>query len=379
MKLEAALFALCALPLLLTALNALTMVVIRPNRRNLASNANLADEQSEPIAVLVPMRNEERNVAGLLDSLLATEGCSKLAIIVLDDNSTDQSAELLAAHLRDHQARTPSLNVITGSELPAHWLGKNYACHQLAQSPTAVASTYLVFVDADVRLSPQAISRSIAQMERRGWDFISPYPRQIADSFIEKLIQPLLQWSFMSSLPLRLASILRFESMVVANGQFLIVRNTAYRQAGGHQAIATKVLDDIELARLLTRAGFRGGVADGSQIASCHMYNNRSELFEGYRKSLWKAFGSPLAGTFVALFLLATGLLPLLLAATGSVIFLGAYLLVVASRIIAALRTRSSIPSAALHFVSISIFTFLLWTSWQRKVNGQLTWRGRKI
>ena len=356
------LIALSAIPLGITIFNALTMRVVRPN-----SDAHI----KQKIAVLVPMRNEERNVDSLVASLQASQNYSALSITVLDDNSTDSTNGLLNKY--------ESIDVLQGRTPPEGWLGKNFACHQLSQSNNARDSDYLVFVDADVRLAPLAVSSAIAKMESIGWDFISPYPKQIATSFIEKLVQPLLQWSFMSSLPLRIAERLSFESMVVANGQFFVVKRSAYQASGGHESIKTQVLDDLELAKSLTRSGYRGGVADASQIARCHMYTNKAELFEGYRKSLWKAFGNPLAGALVSLFLCATGVLPLLLGLFISPLYFVAYLLTLASRYLSALRTKSGQATVALHCFSIAIFIYLLTTSWRGRASGQLTWRGRKI
>ena len=321
-----------------------------------------------PVSVLIPMRNEERNARACLEAASASEGLADLSITVLDDNSTDRTGEIVKS--------ITGIHVLSGKPLATGWLGKNFAAHQLAESTTG---EYLVFIDADVRLHPQAINSAITLMNSLGWSYISPYPRQIAKSLIEKLMQPLLQWSFMSSLPLRLAERFHRESMVVANGQFLIVKRDAYLASGGHAAIRQSVLDDLELARTLTRHGFYGGVADGSEVASCRMYTNWNELFEGYRKSLWTAFGGALGALGVAVFLAITGVLPLILCTTSRLYFLAAYLVTVVSRILAGFKSRSSIRYSPVHALSIALFIYLLATSFWQRANGQLTWRGRKI
>jgi len=132
-------------------------------------------------------------------------------------------------------------------------------------------------------------------MKSLQWEFVSPYPRQIAKTWIERLIQPLLQWSWLSSVPLRLAQRFRISSMTIANGQFFIVKRSAYEKVGGHASIKGEVLDDLRLARLLINHGFSGGVAEGSQVAECRMYETTSSLVQGYTKSLWNAFGGFLA------------------------------------------------------------------------------------
>jgi hypothetical protein len=229
-----------------------------------------------------------------------------------------------------------------------------------------------VFVDADVRLHPYAIASSITKMNKFNWDFISPYPRQISGSFLEKLIQPLLQWSWLASVPLRIAEKFPNRSMTIANGQFFIVKRSAYNTSGGHAAIPDEVLDDLELARLLISKGFKGGVADGSAVASCRMYKSNSQLIDGYTKSLWKAFGGQF-GTLVAIFLLYfTGISPYLgIGAPATFVFL--------SRVLAAIKTRSNPAYAFLHPISILILLYLIVLSSIRKSRGTLQWRGRAI
>ena len=350
---------LSAIPLVFTLLNALTIRVVKSKD---------ARQITSDVSILIPMRNEEKNARGVISAILASKFLENSEILVLDDHSSDQTAEIL------HQY--PLIKTLSGTELPAGWLGKNFACHQLVAHSSG---DYLIFVDADVRLSPLAISAAITTMERFDWQFISPYPCQIAQSFFERLIQPLLQWSWLSSVPLRFAERATFPSMVIANGQFLIVKRAAYLAVGGHKTIRHEVLDDLELARLLVKNGYKGGVAEGSAIADCRMYANRTEVFNGYSKSLWRAFGSPFGALASALFLFATGVLPLLLALSGFRSAWIAYFLLVLSRYVAAARTRSTPSTALLHPLAILTLLYLIARSWYLKSRGQLLWRGRSV
>lgn len=344
-------FWLCAIALFITVINVINMRVV-----GLKGATNIISS----VDILVPMRNEELNVEGSLKSLLNSEMLTESKIYVLDDSSTDQTANLISEF---------KVTKLTGTELPEGWLGKNWACHNLVK---ASSGEYLVFIDADVRLHPYAIASAITKMNSLGWDYISPYPKQLVGTFIEKLIQPLLQWSWIASVPLRIAEIFPNRSMTIANGQFLIVKRSAYEASGGHQVIATEVLDDLELARLLIAKGFKGGVADGSGVASCRMYKSSEELINGYTKSLWKAFGGT-AGTIFALALLVlTGLIPYLsFGAPVVFIFL--------SRTLSALKTRSNPAYALLHPFAILVLCYLILLSVLRKSRGTLQWRGRAI
>ena len=349
---------LTALPLLFTLGNSFSMRVVR-NR-----DAKTIDGT---VSILIPMRNEERNVHGVLNSSIATALVPRLEILVLDDNSTDNTATFSKEYLE--------VKTISGKELPRDWLGKNFACHQLVAHSSG---EYLVFVDADVRLTELAIAASISQMSAFEWDFISPYPKQIALTFFERLIQPLLQWSWLSSVPLRYAEHAKFRSMIVANGQFMIIKRSAYLASGGHKEIRSEIIDDLELARLLVKNGFKGGVAIGGDIAACRMYQNGAELFAGYSKSLWRAFGSPLGAILASIFLFVTGVLPFLLALSGYTVGWIGYFLVVLSRYVSALRTRS-FSAALLHPLAILTLIILISQSWYQKSTGKLMWRGRSV
>jgi glycosyltransferase involved in cell wall biosynthesis len=347
--------------LFITCINVLTMRVVR-NRAG--------SDITSSVAILIPMRDEETNAGAVLDSATGQRGLPLLSIIALDDNSSDDTLAIL------QNQSDVRLTVVTGSDLPAGWLGKPYACQQLAQ---ATESEFLVFLDADVRLEHHAVNAAITAMEKWRWDFISPYPREIAVSFSERLIQPLLQWSWMSSVFLRLAERFPSRSTTIANGQFFIVKRSAYLASGGHDAIREKVLDDLELARSLVKAGFRGGVADGSSVAECRMYDRTSDLIQGYTKSLWTAFGGIL-GTIVAVLLLAlTGIVPLALALTGNRVAWAAFGAIWISRLLVAARTRSTPSTAALHPISICFLLYLIALSWIGKARGDLTWRGRAV
>ena len=347
---------LSVLALALVIFNSLTIRVIK----------NTPTKVSGSVSVLIPMRNEEENVKGCLSSVLAQKGLDTLEVIAIDDGSTDNTSNEIKVF--------PSVELISGEKLPDKWLGKLWACQQLAEKSSG---DYLVFVDADVRLSDYAVANSISKMGN--WDFISPYPRQLTSGFVQKIFQPLLQWSWLSSVPLLIAQKYSIKSMAVANGQFLIIKRDAYFKSGAHAGIKTEVLDDLMLARNLLKQGYKGGVAEASNIATCHMYKNKMELFKGYQKSLWKAFGS-VPGTILAIALLiVTGILPIISTALGSTSGLAAFGLITLSRMISSLRTGSLPNSAIFHPLAILMLLGLILFSWFGKLTNTITWRDRTV
>jgi hypothetical protein len=347
---------LSALALALVIFNSLTIRVIKNTPTKVSGN----------VSVLIPMRNEEENVKGCLSSVLAQKGLDTLEVIAIDDGSTDNTSNEIKVF--------PSVELISGEKLPDKWLGKLWACQQLAEKSSG---DYLVFVDADVRLSDYAVANSMSKMGN--WDFISPYPRQLTSGFVQKIFQPLLQWSWLSSVPLLIAQKYSIKSMAVANGQFLIIKRDAYFKSGAHAGIKTEVLDDLMLARNLLKQGYKGGVAEASNIATCHMYKNKMELFKGYQKSLWKAFGS-VPGTILAIALLiVTGILPIISTALGSTSGLAAFGLITLSRMISSLRTGSLPNSAIFHPLAILMLLGLILFSWFGKLTNTITWRDRTV
>jgi cellulose synthase/poly-beta-1,6-N-acetylglucosamine synthase-like glycosyltransferase len=268
----------------------------------------------------------------------------------------------------------PRFSVIDSPIQRDGWLGKVSA---LQSGYESARSEFIITLDADVRLQPNAIMRAISQLERLKLDFVSPYPRQIAQTFAEKLIQPLLHWSWMSTVILRLAEKFPRRSTAVANGQFFVARKNALDAINGFESVSTQILDDIELARSLISAGYRGVVTEGSGIASTRMYSSFDEIRQGYGKSLWKAFGGPFGTVIAIAFLFATGILPVLMILNGYLIGWLIYLYMVFSREISAIRSRSNPLFAFLHPLSSALLIYLIIYSWRNR--GTIQWKGRTV
>jgi GT2 family glycosyltransferase len=339
---------------------------------------------SEQVAVLLPVRNEAHRVEACLRSLLGQTGVPRLQIRVLDDGSTDGTRDVVRRVADDD----PRVRVLTGRPLPDGWWGKTWACQQLADAacahdgdPDDRAShtpTVLVFVDADVVLSSHAIAASIALLRTGDLDLVCPYPRQVARSLTERLVQPLLQWSWLTTLPLAVAERSARPSLTAANGQLLAVDAAAYRRAGGHATVRAEMLEDIALARAVKRGGGRAAVADGTHLATCHMYDGWQQLRDGYSKSLWSAFGSPAGAAAVVGALVVVYVGPPVAALRGSGTGLVGYAAAVAGRVAVGRRVGARVwPDALGHPLSVLTFGWLTALSLWRRRRGSLTVSGR--
>ncbi|GAB3984783.1 glycosyltransferase [Plantactinospora veratri] len=337
----------------------------------------------EPVAVLLPVRDEATRVGPCLRALLAQRGVPELEIVVLDDGSTDGTAEVVrAVAAGDRRVR-----LLDGAPLPPGWLGKPYACQQLADRAGPEAQV-LVFVDADVTLRPYAVAAAVHTLRSAEAVLLSAYPRIVAGSAGERLVQPLLQWLWLTFLPLAAMERSPRPSLAAAGGQFLLLDRAGYRRAGGHAAVRDRVLEDIELARAVKRSGGRIALADGSRLAECRMYGSWPELRDGYTKSLWAAFGSPAGATAVVLLLLLLYALPPLLAvgaalagapAVALAALLG-YLLGVLGRLVSARATGGRAwPDALAHPLSVAVLGWLTIRSYHLRRRGRLSWRGRPV
>jgi glycosyltransferase involved in cell wall biosynthesis len=315
------------------------------------------------VSVLIPARDEASAIGECLRSLA---GQDVAEVLVLDDESSDGTGEIACAS---------GARVLAGEPPPAGWLGKPWACTQLARAADP-RSDVLVFLDADVRLEPGAIALAAGLL--REFDLVAPHPRQVAITLAERLVQPLLEWSILTFLPLRLAERSARPSLAAANGQFLVVRRVAYERAGGH--VPDAVLDDLALLRAIKRTGGRGTVVDGSELASCRMYAGWAEVRDGYSKSLWSAFGSwPGAAGVLALLTVAYVVPPVAMLRGSRAGGLG-YAAAVAGRIVAARRTHGrAVPDAFAHPLSIAVLGYLTARSHVLHRRRALRWKGRPI
>ena len=335
---------------------------------------------TERVSVLLPARNEAARITPTLRSLLAQEGLPDLEILILDDGSTDGTADVV----RQVVGADPRVKVIDGPDdlPPAGWLGKSWACHRLAQEATG---DVLVFVDADVQLTARAIASTIHHMRGGGLDLLSPYPRQIAITPAERITQPLVTWSWVTALPIRVTERSHYPSMAAAVGQFLVVDARAYRISGGHAAVADLILEDVGVLRALKRAGFQGAPADGSAVATCRMYTSWPEIYDGYTKSVWSAVQpSPVAYGLVSVMALAYVAPPLFaLLGPGRAVRawgVAGYASGVLGRYVIARRTEERIwPDIWAQPVSVATFAGLIMASLRRHRAGTITWRGRPL
>lgn len=246
------------------------------------------------VSVLVPARNEAANIGPCLRSLLAQE-YPDFEILVLDDDSSDETEQIASSLIEGERLR-----VLRGESLPEGWLGKHWACHQLAR---AAHGELLLFTDADTRHQPCALRDAVSALLAERADLVSALPRQEMNSFGERLLVPIIPWSLMSFWPFALVHRLSSPTLSAAIGQFMLFRRQAYDQIGGHAAVRRDVVDDLALARRIKAHRLRLRLVDADGHVSCHMYHGFRQAYYGLAKNLFAIFGNAPLLLFVWLWL----------------------------------------------------------------------------
>lgn len=324
------------------------------------------------VSLLIPARNEAANLRAHLPLLLAQD-YPRLEIVVLDDQSDDGTAELVEDFARSTPGR---LRLVRGASPPPGWVGKCWACWQLAAE---ARGELLVFCDADVAAGPHAVSRTVALMQRYRAGAATAIPRLTTGSAAEAAVVPLVvQLPLAVLLPLALVPRTRAVSLSAGNGQWLAFTREAYARVGGHEAVRGEVLEDVRLARIAKRAGVRLVAAAAPRDLSVRMYAGWNEVRAGFRKNVYALLGGRPATFVVGLGMFAlAALYPWVAVARGSVAGLAALGLLLAVRAAAALLFHQGWRTVWLHPLGCVLALRIAAASFRAR--GGVTWRGRSI
>lgn len=361
---------------------ALPALLVVANLRRFAPAPPPGDPHS--VSALVPARNEAEAIDGLLDHLLASRGVD-LEVVVLDDDSRDDTAARVAARA----AADPRVRLLSGQPLPAGWCGKQHACAQLA---AAARHETLAFVDADVRLAPDALARGAAFLDAAAADLVSGFPRQITGQAADRLLLPLIHFILLGFLPLGRARAQPSPALAAGCGQWFITRRAAYERAGGHAAIRRSLHDGVMLPRAFRRAGLRTDIFDATDVASCRMYDTSRATLAGLAKNATEGIGAPRTIVPFTVLLVGGQVLPWVLVGAGLlggwrdwpgwaiVATVAAAALSAATRIQLDRRFTGSAVGWLGHPLGVAVLVAIQWWALARKLAGAKTsWRGRSL
>ena len=331
-------------------------------------------ETPPTVSVVIAARNEEDELPGTLDALLVQE-YPNLEIVVVEDGSTDGTRRVI-------DARAPRVRCLVPPPLPEGWVGKNWACWNGARATTG---EWLLFLDADVRIHPEAVRTTLEWAERERADLVTLAPRVETLSFWERVVLPFYVQMILTYF--RAPHMNRDGSQAaMANGQYWLTRRATYFELGGHEAVAPIVLEDVAIARRYRAGGRRLRIAWAPDLAVTRMYRDRREMFEGLLKNIHGTEYSTarqvgLCFALFGLFLLPLGLLPLALAEGNLVLIgLGAFLYVALFGKHAGFARAVGAPAryGLLFPLAAGFYLVLFLTSLARGLRGRpVRWKGR--
>ncbi len=333
------------------------------------------------VSILVPARNEEKNIAKCVQSLLAQD-YPAFEVLVLDDQSTDNTRSILEKISRSYSR----LKVLDGTPPSDDQIGKSWACRQLALK---AQGDLLFFTDADTSHQPETLRTVVTALECEQADFMTGFPRQEVLTWGERFLVPFFSWAMLCFIPLTIAYKLRTPALSSALGQMMLFRRDAYLAIGGHEGIISSIVDDLMLARKIKSNGLRWRVIYIGDLISCRMYHNSREAIKGFAKNLFAAFDFRLLPfLFVFIWLAIMFWDPLIVLA---IMILGKTTHVQASYLAICLGLslilwllpyvymRVPIGLAFLYPVTILAIVLVALTSLKDSLFGNLTWKDRKI
>jgi glycosyltransferase involved in cell wall biosynthesis len=341
---------------------------------NLFSNLHLPDKKPvefPKVSLLIPARNEEAAVGRLLSDIQKLD-YPDFEAIVCNDHSSDNTEEILNWFVGEDER----IHWFLGEKLPEDWLGKNFACYQLAQK---ASGKYLIFLDADVELSSDSITKAVSYFQEKKLSLLSVFPQQRMRSLAEWLTVPVMNWILQSLLPMVLAQKIKFPSISAANGQFMMFDTENYRANQWHTKVRHQNVEDIRLARMIKEYGLKMAVLLGNQDIYCRMYRQFDEAVLGFSRNIHEYFGGKRAIMIGFWLIVFSG--PFIVGAGLGWAFLCVFAaLVIVNRLFVAIASRQNIfTSVLLHPLQMISFTAIVFYNIFRRMKKETTWKGRRI
>jgi chlorobactene glucosyltransferase len=333
------------------------------------------------VSIVIPARNEEMDIERAVRSHLSQD-FPDLEIVVVDDRSTDRTAQILDRLVRED----PRLVVLTGTDPPEGWLGKP---HALWQGVAVADGELLLLADADVRYDPRALRDAVTVLEDRRLDLLAFFPRFENRGFWENVLLPFLAVAVF--LGFGFLALSRRVPLAMGAGAGNLVRRRTYDAVGGHAAIRDAVVDDVRLAVVVKRAGFRVAAFRAEDRVAVRMYRGFCEVWNGFTKNVaWAYSGS--GGTVLfglTVLFLAVGIAPVVTLGAAAAAFpvseadvrlaLAVYLSSVALRGVLAVALRQPLWFAATHPLMAAVWAGIICRSFYWKlVRKEVIWRGRR-
>ncbi|HEY4194427.1 MAG TPA: glycosyltransferase family 2 protein, partial [Mucilaginibacter sp.] len=314
---------------------------------------------------------EESNILALLNSIYHQD-YQDYEVIILDDDSSDNTYEICTKFAAVH----PAFRVIKGKELAGQWLGKNYACHQLAKQ---AKGEYLLFLDADEQISNNLINSAVHRMHFRKLALLSLFTNQQMETFGERLTVPLMHYILLNLLPLRLVYLFKNASVAAASGQFMLFDASVYRRYEWHKSAKDKIVEDVEIMKQVKLARYNGESLLGNGMISCRMYTGYKSAINGFGKNFLAAFNYNIFSFLIFLLLLIGG--PMMVMMTLNLQLITMMIgLIILTRIMISLESgQNAFVNVILHPLQMLSLVLIAFSAIQKYLTKTTVWKGRKI
>lgn len=323
------------------------------------------------VSILIPARNEEDNILALLTSI-HQQDYKNYEVIIYDDDSSDGTNAICSAFAQNH----PRFTVIKGGKLPEGWIGKNYACHQLAKKANG---KFFLFLDADENISNGLINSAVHRMQLYNLGLLSLFADQQMLTIGERTTVPLLHYLLLNLLPLRLVFLTKNAGFATACGQFMLFDAAIYRENRWHKLVRDQIVEDAAIMRQIKIAGNNGEVLLANGMISCRMYRGYHAALSGFSKNALAAFNYNVIGLLVYILLLIAGPMLVIMTLNFQLIFFMTGLIILTRVMISLSAGQKVFYNIILHPLQMANLVIIAFLSIQKHLTKTIVWKGRRV
>lgn len=336
--------------------------------------------ESKLVSILIPARNEEDVIESTIKSII-NQSYQNYELIILDDNSSDSTKSIIKKQAKAN----PKIELINGLSLPAGWLGKNWACHQLSEK---AKGEYILFIDADTNLDKFILEDSVIALQKEKIDLLSLVPGRDTKLIADHAMKKIISWFIVCWLPMKLAINLNAPFLSATFGQFMLFKKSSFDGIGGFEAIKDNPVDDFQLGRNIKKNMFKWMLYDAAFRITTRTYNTNKDLISGYSKNIFPAVGYSIS-IFLIIFLILISFvlgstIPIILYALGILqnqqlilLCISLLILLFISWEIVTIRFKYSIFTPFSFPLLISLILLLATRSFIDNIFYSSTWKGR--
>nr|WP_294795128.1 glycosyltransferase family 2 protein [uncultured Mucilaginibacter sp.] len=328
-------------------------------------------QYTDLVSILIPVRNESRDIIALLESI-KRQNHDNYEVIILDDDSNDDTYKLCKAFCDRHQ----NFKIIKGEKLAAGWTGKNFACHQLS---LAAKGNFLLFLDADEQVHNGLINAAIYRMHQYKLGLLSVFANPDMLTSGERIVVPLLHYLLLGLLPLRLVYLIKNHFVATASGQFMLFNAEVYRRHQWHTQVRDKIVEDAEIMRMVKAAGYRGEILLSNNMLTSRMYKSYLGAINGFSKNVLSVFNYNIIWFLIYILLTIAGPMMVIITLNIPLILFMAALIII-GRIMESLSSgQNPVYNLILHPLQMISLTAIAFVAIQKHLTHTVMWKGRRI